>query len=98
MLLLIGQPVNMYLKFGEEDGKAYVQTDNYSSSTKYYKVSNSTSEPGSVNLVLIIIIIVAVVVIIIIVVVIVVVLSCKKKGSTKKLPPNNAPKQTNNPV
>ena len=97
MLLLIGQPVNMYLKFGEEDGKAYVQTDNYSSSTKYYKVSNSTSEPGSVNLVLIIIIIVAVV-IIIIVVVIVVVLSCKKKGSTKKLPPNNAPKQTNNPV
>ena len=97
MLLLIGQPVNMYLKFGEEDGKAYVQTDNYSSSTKYYKVSNSTSEPGSVNLVLIIIIIVAVV-IIIIVVVIVVVLSCKKKGSTKKLPPNNAPKQTNNSV
>ena len=97
MLLLIGQPVNMYLKFGEEDGKAYVQTDNYSSSTKYYKVSDSTSEPGSVNLVLIIIIIVAVV-IIIIVVVIVVVLSCKKKGSTKKLPPNNAPKQTNNSV
>ena len=97
MLLLIGQPVNMYLKFGEEDGKAYVQTDNYSSSTKYYKVSNSTSEPGSVNLVLIIIIIVAVV-IIIIVVVIVVVLSCKKKGSTKKIPPNNAPKQTNNSV
>ena len=97
MLLLIGQPVNMYLKFGEEDGKAYVQTDNYSSSTKYYKVSNSTSEPGSVNLVLIIIIIVAVV-IIIIVVVIVVVLSCKKKGSTKKIPPNNAPKQTKNSV
>lgn len=97
MLLLIGQPVNMYLKFGEEDGKAYVQTDNYSSSTKYYKVSNSTSEPGSVNLVLIIIIIAAVV-LIIIVIVFVVVLSCKKKGSTKKLPPNNAPKQTNNPV
>ena len=97
MLLLIGQPVNMYLKFGEEDGKAYVQTDNYSSSTKYYKVSNSTSEPGSVNLVLIIIIIAAVV-LIIIVIVFVVVLSCKKKGSTKKLPPNNAPKQTNNSV
>lgn len=84
MRLLIGQSVTMNLGFGEEDGKTFVEVYQSSGSTKLYRVSNSTSDPGSVNIALIIIIVV--VVIIIVIVVILLVLASKKKQQTKKLP------------
>ena len=84
MRLLIGQSITMNLAFGEEDGKTFVEVYDSSGSTKLYKVSNSTSDPGSVNIALIIIIVV--VVIIIIVVIVILVFASKKKQKTKKLP------------
>ena len=86
MRLLIGQSITMTLAFGEEDGKTFVEVYDSSGSTKLYKVSNSTSDPGSVNIALIIIIVVVVVVIIVVIVVILLVLASKKKQKTKKLP------------
>ena len=79
MRLLIGQSITMNLAFGEEDGKTFVEVYDSSGSTKLYKVSNSTSDPGSVNIALIIIIVVVVVIIIIVIVVILLVLASKKK-------------------
>ena len=70
MRLLIGQSITMNLAFGEEDGKTFVEVYDSSGSTKLYKVSNSTSDPGSVNIALIIIIVVVVVIIIIVIVVV----------------------------
>ena len=84
MRLLIGQSVVMNLSFGEEDGKTFVDVYQSSDSNRLYKVSNSTRDPGSVNITLIIIIVV--VVIIILIVVLVLVFASKKKQKAKKLP------------
>ena len=85
MRLLIGQPVSMYFKFGEEGGKTYLQTDDFAGALKLYKVSNCTSLEGGINIALIIIIVV-VVIIIIVIIVILLVLASKKKQKTKKIP------------
>lgn len=65
MRSLIGQPVSMSLKFGEENGKTYLQTDDFVGALKIYKVSNSTTEPGSTNNALIVIIVIIVIVVIV---------------------------------
>ena len=65
MRLIIGQPVSMYFKFGEEGGKTYLQTDDFAGALKLYKVSNSTTEPGSTNVALIVIIVIIVIVVIV---------------------------------
>ena len=76
-------PVN--LKFGEENGKTYVEYSDSTTTLKLYKVSNSTSLEGGINIALIIIIVV-VVIIIIVIIVILLVLASKKKQKTKKIP------------
>ena len=85
MQMLIGQPYAVNLKFGEENGKTYVEYSDSTTTLKLYKVSNSTSLEGGINSALIIIIVV-VVIIIIVVIVILLVLASKKKQKTKKLP------------
>ena len=76
MRLLIGQSITMNLAFGEEDGKTFVEVYDSSGSTKLYKVSNSTTEPGSTNVALIVII----VIIVIVVIVAIVYVLWKRKG------------------
>ena len=92
MSMLIGQEVQVEIKFGEADGKTFVW-DTQNMNTKLYKVSDDLGEyggnsgDGSDSLTLIIVIVVVVVVVIIIVVVVVIiVLASKKKQKTKKLP------------
>lgn len=104
MSMLIGQVVQVEIKFGEEDGNAFMW-DTQNMSTKLYKVSDDLGEyggnsgDGSDTLTLIIVIVVVVVVVIIIVVVVVIiVLASKKKQQTKKLPTKTAadkPAQSN---
>ena len=85
MQMLIGQPYAVNLKFGEENGKTYLEYSDSTTTLKLYKVSNSTSLEGGINIALIIIIVV-VVIIIIVIIVILLVLASKKKQRTKKLP------------
>ena len=91
MSMLIGQVVQVEIKFGEEDGKAFMW-DTQNLNVKLYKVSDDlgdyggNSGDGSDTLILSIIIVVVVVVVIIVVVVVILVLASEKNQKTKKLP------------
>ena len=86
MLMMVNKPYASTMKFGEEDGKTILEYSESLSSSKLYKVSNSTDIAGGNNTALIIIIVVVVVVIIILIIVLILVLASKKKQKTKKLP------------
>ena len=86
MLMMVNKPYACTMKFGEEDGKTILEYSESLSSSKLYKVSNSTDIAGGNNTALIIIIVVVVVVIIILIIVLVLVFASKKKQKAKKLP------------